>query len=65
MLFSDPNPVEPFCNRELAATLFGETEELMEMRVREFREALKREGIDVPDYDHINRKFLRRDQIQS
>ena len=23
------------------------------------REALKREGIDVPDYDHLNRKFLR------
>ena len=31
----------------------------MVSRVREFRAALEREGINVPDYDHFNRKFLR------
>ena len=31
----------------------------MGARVREFRAALEREGLDVPDYDHLNRKFLR------
>ena len=45
--------------RKLAGTLFGETEELMVAKVCEFRVALEREGINVPDYDHFNRKFLR------
>jgi len=45
--------------KELAKDLFGETEERMIVLIKEFKEATKKDGIDIPDSDLFCRRFLR------
>ena len=40
--------------KELAKDLFGETEERMIVLIKEFKEATKKEGIEIPGCNTIN-----------
>lgn len=45
--------------KELSKDLFGDTEERMIILIKEFKEATKKEMIEIPDSDHFCRRFLR------
>ena len=44
--------------RELSKDLFGETEEKMKLLIQEFKEATKKEGIEIPGSNYSQFHYL-------